>query len=333
MSKKQIANIMVLILVFGFGGALLHANGKDAVSASAEKKESLLAAEQINVSFQQVGGRVIDIPIKEGQFIKQGTVLMQLDTRDIDLQIEQYKIQINKADVQIELANTSLGSEDVNKQQYAIQLAQETLANAKKTFERVNTLHSQGACSTAALDDAQLKLSSAENAVSQNQELLQKYQNNLETARLNVTIAQEQKKMLEVQLQSLLDQKNRMLLKAPSDGTILSVIPKVGENVTASSTVLLLQSNDLYFDLYVPETQVDNFYVGKPVSVYVVTLNKTIPGIVQFIMSAPQYTSMRMSRDNAQGDLSTYRVRINLDKDAKDLLSGMTVEVRTDETI
>jgi len=331
--KKQIAGLLVLILILGLGGALLYSNGQDAVSISAEKKDSLLTAEQINVSFQQVGGRVTNVPVQEGLFVKQGTVLMQLDTRDIELQIEKLKIQMAGLDAQIKQAKASLGNQDINKQQYAVQLAQETLENARRNFERVEFLHSSGACSTATLDDAQLKLTSAENAVSQNLELLEKYQTNLEIARLNVTILNEQKKALEVQFQSLLDQKDRMTLKAPSDGTILRVIPKPGENVAPGAPVVLLQSNSLYFDLYVPETQVDYFQVGKTVTVHVVALDKTIPGIVRFVISAPQYTSMRMSRDNAQGDLSSFQVRIYLSEGSEDLLSGMTVEVKTDESV
>ena len=56
--------------------------------------------------------------------------------------------------------------------------------------------------------------------------------------------------------------------------------------------------------------------------------NKTVPGLVRFVASALQYTSMRMSRDNAQGDLSTFQARIDLNQDAEELLAGMTVEVK-----
>lgn len=333
MQRRQISHLLILILVLGLGGVLLHSNGKDAVSIGAEKKDSILTAEQISVSFQQVGGRVVSVSAREGQFVRQGAVLMQLDTRDIELQIEKLIIQMLGMDVQIEQAKASLGNQDVNRQQYAVQLAQENLENAQNYCQRMEALYNAGACSLAMLEEAQLKVSSAENAVKQNQEMLIKYQSGLDAARLNVTILEGQKKALEVQLQSLNDQKERMILKAPQDGTILRVIPKLGENVAANAPALLLQSNSLYFDLYVPETQVNNFQTGKVVNVYVVSLNKTVPGLVRFVASAPQYTSMRMSRDNAQGDLSTFQVRIDLNQDAEELLAGMTVEVKTDESI
>jgi hypothetical protein len=191
MQRRQISHLLILILVLGLGGVLLHSNGKDAVSIGAEKKDSILTAEQISVSFQQVGGRVVSVSAREGQFVRQGAVLMQLDTRDIELQIEKLIIQMLGMDVQIEQAKASLGNQDVNRQQYAVQLAQENLENAQNYCQRMEALYNAGACSLAMLEEAQLKVSSAENAVKQNQEMLIKYQSGLDAARLNATIPKE----------------------------------------------------------------------------------------------------------------------------------------------
>ena len=150
---------------------------------------------------------------------------MQLDTRDIELQIEKLIIQMLGMDVQIEQAKASLGNQDVNRQQYAVQLAQENLENAQNYCQRMEALYNAGACSLAMLEEAQLKVSSAENAVKQNQEMLIKYQSGLDAARLNVTILEGQKKALEVQLQSLNDQKERMILKAPRMGQFSGLYP------------------------------------------------------------------------------------------------------------
>jgi hypothetical protein len=55
-------------------------------------------------------------------------------------------------------------------------------------------------------------------------------------------------------------------------------------------------------------------------------------GSIQYIINAPQYTSSRMSRDNSQGDLASFQIRIMLEGDIEHLLPGMTVEVKIDET-
>ena len=338
MQKSQIAQIaaqivlvLVMILALGIGGMWLDKNGKDAVSVSTQKKESLLSAEQTNVSFQQVGGRVTEVFVAEGQFVTQGTVLMELDTRDIDLQLEQMRIQTSGLDDQIAIAKASINDFDVNVQQTAIETAQDNLDSIRRNQERIEILYEGGAATEVAVEDAQLKLSVAENTLIQSQEVLQKYEKSLEIARMNVSLIESQKKALQVQIESLQDQKSRRVLVAPADGTVMRVLPKIGENVTANATVLIIQNKSLYFDLYVPETQINRFNAGEYTSVYVVALDKTVPGMVQYINSAPQYAGMRMTRDNAQGDISSFLVRIRLaTEDAADLLPGMTVEVLTD---
>lgn len=329
MKIKGIGSFVLLIVAFAVGGLLLTNGGKDAVSVAAEKKDSLLMSDQISVSFQQIGGHVINIPVQEGQKVKKGTVLMQLDPLDTDLQIAKLKTQISGMEVQIKQAEKNLGNQDIIKQQEAVSLAEETLSYTKKNFERMKSLYENNGCSQSTFDDAQLKLTSAENALNQNKELLKKYQSSLDSATLNIPILQQQKEALEVQLAIYNEQKNRLILKAPSDGTILRMMPKIGENVSAGTPVAMLQSSDLYFDLYVPETEVNQFKVGKTASVHVIALNQFVSGTVQFINSAPQYTSMRMSRENGQADLSTFQVRIYMNSSEK-LLPGMTVEVKMD---
>ncbi len=327
--NKKVGVLLVVTICLFIGGLLLNLDGKDAVSVAAQKKDSLIAADQIVVSFQQIGGRVTEIHVQDGQPVKTGTVLMQLDLRDMELQIEKTKVQILGIEAQIKQVTGSLGNQDIERQKHILSLSEATLGNIHKNYERAKALYDSGACSQTALEEIELKVVTAENTVKQNQELLKKYQSTLEAAKFNVEVLEQQKKALELQLEVLNDQKDRLTLKAPADGIIMRVIPKVGENVTANAPVLLLQTNELYFDLYVPEMQVKNFQVGGRVSFRVISQDKINSGTVRFINSAPQYTSTRMSRDNSQGDLSTFQIRIYLE-DGDGLLPGMTVEVNTD---
>ena len=326
--KKQIITLILLVTAFGLGGLFLTMEGNDAVSAATEKKDSLLVADQVSVSFQQIGGKIVSVSVQEGQVVKKGAVLMQLDSTDTDLLIEKTNAQIDAMDIQISQAEKSAGDQEVVRQQKAVDLAKEILDYTKKNYDRTKGIYDEGACSQSTLDDAQLKLTTAQNSLAQNQELLEKYQSNYENAKLNVPSLQEQKEALQIQLKTYEEQKSRMTLKAPTDGTIIKIICKEGENVSSGTPVILLQSAGLYFDLYVPEIEVNEYQVGMSIPVDVIALNKIWSGKVHLINSAPQYTSMRMSRDNGQGDLSVFQVRIYLEGDLQKLLPGMTVEVK-----
>ena len=66
--KAQKAAV-VLIIIFLVSGIILMYRGNDAVILGAEKKEGILTAEQIKLSFDSVGGRMITEAVKEGQKI------------------------------------------------------------------------------------------------------------------------------------------------------------------------------------------------------------------------------------------------------------------------
>ena len=329
--KQKMIPPLILVAALLAGGVLLTLTGKDSVSVYAQKRDSLLAAEQFNVSFQQVGGRVTDVLAQDGQFVEQGETLIILDMGDLELQIERMEIQLATMDDQIAQAQASVKNYDVNVQKKAVQTAQGAFEATQKNYERTEALYGEGAVSEASLEDAQLRLTSAENTLLQARETLQKLENNLTVSGMNVPVLEGQKKALEVQLTSLLDQKSRMVLKAPVDGTVLRVVPKAGENVAANAPVVILQSKQLYFDIYVPETKVSRFAAGGAVPVVVVATGEKTTGTVQYVISAPQYTSSRMSRDNSQGDLASFQVRLTLDGGAEWLLPGMTVEVDIDD--
>ncbi|MCL1810204.1 MAG: HlyD family efflux transporter periplasmic adaptor subunit [Clostridiales bacterium] len=329
MKNKMIPTILLIAAVLT-GGVLLSLDGKDAVSVYAQKRDSLLAAEQYNVSFQQVGGRVTGVLVEEGQFVEAGTALITLDASDIDLQMERLTAQIETMDYQIAQAQASVKNYDVNMQRTAVQTARSTLDAAQKNYDRTAALYDEGAVSETAYEDSRLRFTSAENTLAQNLETLQKLENNLTVSGMNVPVLESQKKALEIQMETLLDQKDRMVLKAPVDGTVLRIIPKVGENAAANAPCVVQQSKQLIFDLYVPETKVLDFAVGSSVPVLIVATGEKASGTVQYVVSAPGYTSSRMSRDNSQGDLASFQVRFALDEGAGNLLPGMTVEVRLD---
>lgn len=447
MLKKFIPYIL-LIVALGAGGILMAMSGKDAVSMAAQEKDTLLAADTVNASFQGVSGKVSSINVKEEQRVKKGDVLMTLDPVDKELEIAKLQSQIAQMDVQIAQAKGSLGiqadkitesekqaqldiqaaqtaetqvnkgarAEDIQQQQLAVasakqsaenaltavetakqnvEIAKKTVTSRQKSFDlaqtsynRVKALKESGVASQAELDKAQNELDSAkialetaqdqleianasvataskqagiaQNTVSQQQTALQKMQagataeereqarlktekakealtqtsksrDEVQNGKYNVNLLTKQKEALQVQLKSLQLQRDRTVLKAPVDGKVTRVVPKLGENVSAGSTVVMIETADLYYDLYVGEADVAKFQAGSKVTSHIVALNKDVEGTVEYITSAPQYTNMRMSRDKGQADTSSFQVRVQVPR-TENLLPGMTVEVQVHES-
>ncbi len=111
MNRTQITSLIIPLISIACligGGFLLQTNGQDQVNASRSVKGTTLNSDSIHVSFEQVGGKVLSIPVKEETPVKKGTILMTLDAKDVDLQMEQLRTQIAQFNTQISQQQKSI---------------------------------------------------------------------------------------------------------------------------------------------------------------------------------------------------------------------------------
>ena len=104
--KAERTGIIFLVLLIVSGAALLY-RGNDAVALGVAKKEGILTAEQVKMSFDSVSGRLLHQAVQEGDTVKKGDVIMELDATDTDLAIKKTKAQIAQIEAQIAGKNGS----------------------------------------------------------------------------------------------------------------------------------------------------------------------------------------------------------------------------------
>ena len=75
------------------------------VSGQVDATEVQVAAE--------VGGRVIELPVAEGDRLKQGDVIARLDVRDVDLALQRANAERAQADAQLRLLQAGARPEDI----------------------------------------------------------------------------------------------------------------------------------------------------------------------------------------------------------------------------
>ena len=351
---------IVFIVILIVSGIVLMYRGNDAVVLATEKKDAILTAEQIKLSFDSVGGRLINEAVQEGQQVNAGDLVMALDPTDTDLSIEKLRAQIAQLDAQIK---STAGSMSVNSfrvdndeqqsfrqidsQRAAVNSAQATLKNSEINYQRALSLVNEGAVAKSQLDDATMALNVARANVETQEQLLERLlagvRDNGYTDSLNLpTIAQEraevqnlandidalnqQRKALEVQLKELNVAKSRLTLHAPESGKILSVLQKKGEMISPNVPVVLLETKRIYYDIYVSETQAVNLREGQEITCTTVAGGKKINGTIRLLTQAPGFADLKQSREKSQADLSAFQVRIYIDPQS-DVLAGQTVTV------
>ena len=358
--KAERTGLLFLALLL-IGGAVLMYRGNDAVALGAAEKEGILTAEQVKMAFHSVSGRLVQVHVTEGDTVKKGDVVMELDAKDTELSIKKTKAQIAQLDAQI--ASTS-GTQAVNyqkadndetqsfrqidQQRAAVSSAQATLQNAQLNYDRKTSLVEAGAIAQSQLDDATMTLNVAQAAVEQQQQLLDKLlagaqdtgatdgialptiaQERASAANMSNDVAalESQRQALVVQLEELETQKERLTLRAPEDGKVLKVLSKEGEMVQAGTPVVLLESNRSYYDVYLSEEQAAGLSEGDEVTGVTVAGKKEVKGTVQLLTQAPGFADLKQSREKGQADLSAFQVRIYIEP-TEGVVPGMTIGVK-----
>ena len=358
--KAERTGLLFLALLL-IGGAVLMYRGNDAVALGAKQKEGILTAEQVKMAFHSVSGRLVQVHVTEGDTVKKGDVVMELDAKDTELSIKKTKAQIAQIDAQI--ASTS-GTQAVNyqkadndetqsfrqidQQRAAVSSAQATLRNAQLDYDRKTSLVEAGAIAQSQLDDATMTLNVAQAAVEQQQQLLDKLlagaqdtgatdgialptiaQERASAANMSNDVAalESQRQALVVQLEELETQKERLTLRAPEDGKVLKVLSKEGEMVQAGTPVVLLESNRSYYDVYLSEEQAAGLSEGDEVTGVTVAGKKEVKGTVQLLTQAPGFADLKQSREKGQADLSAFQVRIYIEP-TEGVVPGMTIGVK-----
>lgn len=177
----------------------------------------------------------------------------------------------------------------VNRSQAAVESAKAQMDLAASNLDRYQKLYSQDAVPAAVLDQYNTAYNQAAAAYNQAQ----------------ATAAQEE---------NLLSYTN---LTADADGVVSAVSGEVGQVVAAGQTVLtLVHSDELEVQINVPENRVQDFAIGKEVSVSFWALkSQIVNGTVREVAPMANQTSR------------TYKVSISLPNPPEGMQLGMTATV------
>ncbi len=231
----EVVRILIAVAVLAGAYAGFQALGgppkppeREATEASAELVETVAAEvnksgldidvdgvaapyREINVA-AEVAGRIVQKmeQCRAGKFVKKGEMLLQLDDRD-------YQLEVNRLEKEISQALSSLDESDVETRnsEALIQLADEDVALQNREVERVKSLAARNAASPADVDQVQRARIAAQNVLTQlqNQLRLQK------SRRARLEAAAELKK---VQLERATLDLRRTKVEAPISGVIVS---------------------------------------------------------------------------------------------------------------
>jgi HlyD family secretion protein len=317
----------ILVLACGMAGCRGTTEGvpqgKQGTGSTAETPESVVGMGRIEPAGGIVdvgatmGDRLGRLLVKEGDEVKKGSALAELDSRSLrELELEGACLNVKKA-IAADLTTAA--------QQQKIELLKVRLALTRKDEDRIKTLSKDLASDqererqALLVQQAESELASAQAGMRQ---LLRGNELGLEAARLDLKRAE-----------NLYD---RTQVSAPCEGTILRTHYRPGETITNKPVVQMANLGRMVVVAEVYENEVKHLRVGQPA----VVTSKAFPppydqqglqGKVSRIGRMVGNPALKSVDPFAPADRHVVEVRVQLDQDGSRVaasLSNLQVDVK-----
>ncbi|MES2757906.1 MAG: efflux RND transporter periplasmic adaptor subunit [Pseudomonadota bacterium] len=180
----------------------------------------------------QVTGAIAAIPVAEGQAVKAGQVLIELEHGEADAAADQARAAVGQADARL-LQVRAVG---LPVAQQALRQAQANLVTARRQFARSKELFARGFVGQAALDEAQRSLEVAESAAASarvQERSMGDEGSDVLTARAALAQARAALRLAEARLAYA-------TIRAPADGVLIARAAERGDVVQPGKVLMVL---------------------------------------------------------------------------------------------
>jgi HlyD family secretion protein len=285
---------------------------------------------QVSLSFG-VSERILRLDVDEGQQVRPGQVLGELDTRTLKLRLDQARAQAEAQRQALRRLQVGSRPEEVAQARAAVAAAQAEAELAQQQWQRVREAQKEaaGAVSQQDLDSAtarrkatQAQLDSVRNALLLAQQGPRTEDKSQAQARLDAALADSA--LLEHQLAE-------STLRAPISATVRARLMEVGDMASPQRPVYTLAITDpKWVRAYVAETDLGRIRPGMAARIAIDSQPKqAIAGRVGYISSVAEFTPKTVQTEELRTAL-VYEVRVLAEDKADRLRMGMPATVTID---
>jgi HlyD family secretion protein len=109
----------------------------------------------------EIGGRITKIHFENGDSVHEGDIILEIDHREIDLQIRQLKAQIKSAEANLNKWRSLARPQELKQARSALESAEANLVAAREEYQRAVKLKEEGVYSASQLETAEARFESA----------------------------------------------------------------------------------------------------------------------------------------------------------------------------
>ena len=300
------------------------------VSGHVEATEVQVAAD--------VGGRILELAVNEGDRVAPEQVIARLETRDTELQLQRIRAERAGAAAQLRLLQAGSRAEDVRQAQAQVQMAeadvaavQADLQAATVDLERFEALLAANAGSRKQRDDAQARaailrerLRAAQDRVTAAGETAARLRSGARPEELDA--ARARVAAVDAQLATLEEALADAVVRAPAAGIVTQKLAEAGEIVPPRAPLVVITDLDhAWANLFVPEPMIPGLRIGQEARVTTDAGGEPLQGRVTFISPNAEFTPRNVQTAEERSKL-VYRIKVSVDNRQGILKPGMPVD-------
>ena len=263
-------------------------------------------------------GRVRDILVDEGTYVKADQIVAHMDTDVLQAQRAEAEAQHQQALNAIEIANSQvIQRESERAAAFAgTRQRQAELDAARRRLARSDTLAREGATAMQERDDDQARVEGAQAALEASRAQMAAVDAAIATARSQVIGARSNVDAVLAALRRLDADIADSALKAPRDGRVQFRVAQPGEVVAGGGRVLnLVDLSDVYMTFFLPETVAGRVGLGTEVRIVLdAAPDYVVPAKVSFVADVAQFTPKTVETQSERQKLM-FRVKARIDPD------------------
>nr|WP_314755204.1 HlyD family efflux transporter periplasmic adaptor subunit [uncultured Prevotella sp.] len=325
-AKSQHNNILLAIIGFiavivivAFIGFLTLERDDDTLQGEIEVSEYRVSC--------KLPGRVVEIRVKEGDYVHAGDTLAVLEVPEVDAQrrVAQATGEATKA-IQ-DLTDAGARKEQI---QGAFELYQQAMAAseiARKTYTRMQNLYDEGVISGQKRDEAFAAFKATEAQVKAAKSQYDMARNGAREQEKRVVASHVKAAQGAVDVVSSLLKETVQV--AQVDGEVSEIYPKVGELVGLGSPIMSISvMKDMWGTFNVREDRLEGLKMGQTFTAFVPAFNKELKLKIYYIKDQGAYAVWKATKANGQYDLKTFEIKARPITPFEGLRPGMSLIIK-----
>lgn len=324
--KTQHKNILLTVAAFTVVVVIIAVIGTLVFKSEPEIIQGYVEVSEYRVS-SKVPGRVLELRVKEGDYVNVGDTLAIIDAPDVKAKLAQAESAESAASAMDQMANNGARREQINGAYALLQQAKAGLEIAQKSYNRVQRLYDEGVMSAQKRDEAFANYKAIEAQVKAAQSQYDMAVNGARREEKMAAAAQVNRAKGAVQeVNSYISETMQTAQKA---GEVSDVYPKDGELIGTGSPIMSVSLlDDMWGTFNVREDQLNGMRIGSVITAYAPAFKKDIKMKVYYIKDQGSYATWKATKANGQYDLKTFEVKARPVTKVEGLRPGMSLVLK-----